>query len=175
MLEWRRGGLTDEILANNVVMSGGSKEIPELESVSFKEDTDLSHWHDEEWYCVLPEIKTVLIDGPGKYVNRDGRVVTIATRRPNESFPKHVWVSFDNGGEDTFTSQGCWAPSCITHSFDLVAKYVEPAKPKVVLLEEWAFLGDMAVHIQWRKSEAGLSLPGWFKTGVTRELEVPCE
>ena len=59
MLEWKRGGLTQEILDKHMVLSGGTGDTPEFDgSYSLAGDStpDLPGWTHNEWYCVLPEI-----------------------------------------------------------------------------------------------------------------------
>ena len=196
------------------------------------------------WDWVLPE---PLIDGPGKYVNRSGKIVEIVRKVSSNLFPSHCW-------EDTqdmlYRPDGTYNVSDQPCPRDVVAKYVEPTsnrfglkvgdtvtikthdgkffstvkgsyqisaiddtfysdgiarfsleglkggtwhpywfglcqtdgsplpeKPatKNVVLEEWCSFNGTHAHISWKI--AGYDHPSelWFKTGVTRELEVPNE
>jgi hypothetical protein len=61
MLEWKRGGLTQEILDKHLVLAGGTGDVPVFAGwYNLKEDDlddpCLGDWEDNEWYCVLPEI-----------------------------------------------------------------------------------------------------------------------
>jgi hypothetical protein len=60
MLEWKRGGLTQEILDKHFVLAGGRGEVPAFAgwySINNEEGpAELSELEGNEWYCVLPEI-----------------------------------------------------------------------------------------------------------------------
>jgi hypothetical protein len=57
MLEWKRGGLTQEILDKHIVLHGGSEPSPVLrDTYTPSDETKVGEWEDDEWYCVLPEI-----------------------------------------------------------------------------------------------------------------------
>ena len=88
MLEWKRGGLTQEILDEHDILHGGSSENPFIScTVYSKGSTKLVRWRDDEWYCVLPEITVhdpgmdwvdlpqdhVFREGDMYYLPRDGR------------------------------------------------------------------------------------------------------
>ncbi len=81
MLEWKRGGLTEEILDKHLVLSGGTEDTPRFDGMfSVKDDEGparLSDWKNDEWYCILPEIAVHdpgmdWVDLPQDHVFRDG-------------------------------------------------------------------------------------------------------
>ncbi len=77
MLEWRRGGLTQEILNEHWMLAGGRGDTPVLEGCTKSGTTNLCDWEDDEWYCVLPEISVHdpdmdWVDLPQDHVYREG-------------------------------------------------------------------------------------------------------
>jgi hypothetical protein len=109
MLEWKRGGLTQEILDKFAVIEGRTGPEPVMGCIFDLKDTTVSDWLDNEWYCVLPEIT------------------------------------------------------------------VSKPATKTVVLEEWCRIQSGTAYLEWQVvgNRACVSTTGWFKTGVTRELEVP--
>ncbi len=78
MLEWKRGGLTQETLDKHVVLDGGSGNRPRLGLATHAPgETAAREWTDDEWYCVLPEITVHdpgmdWVDLPQDHVYREG-------------------------------------------------------------------------------------------------------
>lgn len=142
------------------------------------------------WDWVLP-----LIDGPGRYVTRNNRIVVITERRSEEELsrqgccPDHIWRGYTtvDNSYNTYRSDGTWDGQENRPSVhDIVAKYVGPPKraTKTIVLEEWVFLSGFErskpcseAVFKWRPAggHSHGTWSGWTKTGVTRELEVPNE
>lgn len=94
MLEWKRGGLTQEILDNNCVLGGGRNDPPEICTVSYKGDTKLDEWYNDDWYCVLPEFvvpkpatKTVVLEEWCTGVSEAVSAVTFVWRKSTSLSP----------------------------------------------------------------------------------------
>lgn len=69
----------------------------------------------------------VVIDGPGEYVTREGKLTIITGLVTDEydrgHFPDHVW----NGDDGTYRPDGTWSSlKGVTHRFDIVRKTVMP-------------------------------------------------
>ena len=78
MLEWKRGGLTQEILDKHAVLEGGTGDVPMFGDYAYAPGkARADEWHDDEWYCVLPEITVHdpgmdWVDLPQDHVFREG-------------------------------------------------------------------------------------------------------
>lgn len=174
MLEWKRSGLTQDILDKHVTLSGGTDSIPHIIDVLNAGRTDLCDWEEDEWYCVLPEIAmpekpvTEAVVLRAKYIGQSNRCVTHGKVYDVTLHGIGYFHLTDDEGE----------PNSYYHSnFQLV----EDVKPVVkhtrrVMLEEWAAHGETMPCAEFMWRVVGYPEPGdssWFRTGATRQLDVP--
>jgi len=182
MLEWKRGGLTQDILDKFAVIGGRREVDPVMGCIFDPKDTNVADWEDDEWYCVLPKI--VVPKQPNRFGLKVGDNVTFETHdgvtRCCGFRGTHVVSGFDeNGYRDGIarivleessgkTFHPYWFGLCRSDGSPL------PQKPatKTVVLEEWCSLIQGCYTFVW-KVPGNHSTPIFFKTGVTRELEVP--
>lgn len=184
MLEWKRGGLTQEILDKHDVISGGTNDTPRTYRLYNPKDTYIDDWEDDEWYCVLPEIAV-----PKPTANRFGlKVGDTVTIKPHDAkdgcvSTSHVIAAIEDTYRDGIarfrlddTRSSCWHP----YYFGLCQSDGSPLpeKPatKTILLEEWCCIGNHGTSFTFVWHTVGrLSTPVFVKTGKTRELGVPNE
>lgn len=87
-----------------------------------------------------PEKPAFKIDGPGRYLQRNGGVATVSERQPDEAWP---WYGLDSHGRDAdWSDSGHLLLSRKEHGLDLVAKYT----PKMVPLE----MDDIPAGVEFR-------------------------
>lgn len=71
------------------------------------------------WDWVLPE---PLIDGPGKYMNRTGKIVEIIRKVSSNLFPEHCW---EDKANMLYRPDGTYRVNPVSDGRDIMAKYVE--------------------------------------------------
>lgn len=145
MPEWKRGGLTQEILDKHYVLAGGVGDTPDLKQCLRPKVTNLSCWEDDEWYCILPEITVHdpgmdWVDLPLDHVYREGD--EYFSLRGNEYEPAMAVIGEKVG--DTISGRG----RCRRQD-------LPPQKRKIVLTEWLARVGtDWYRYVQTEKPDS---------------------
>lgn len=112
MLEWKRGGLTQEILDKHFVMHAGIGDYPQPSNTTYRPgNTDVNMWKDTEWYLVLPEIKTPAV--PTKVVLEEWMYISKISPSSDVSFK---WRPV--GGEAVSSWTG-WVKTGVTREIEV--------------------------------------------------------
>lgn len=183
MLEWKRGGLTQDILDKFAVIRGRTGPEPVMGCVFDPKDTVVADWLDDEWYCVLPEI--VIPKQSNRFGLKVGDKVTFGTHDGKQfsgsASGTHVIASINDtysDGTARLTLGDVRGDNWHPYWFGLCRSDGSPLPPKpatkTIMLEEWCVYGSDRAIFEWHVVGRQIGKTDtWFKTGVTRELEVP--